>query len=164
MTNLCLNGQSAPTMPTARPRSSRTRVVSRATKSPTIALPRTCPKDRNQRARLSGISATTILLDFKLATMPLISAGISRGNAACTVAISISSWLTAQSVLEPSPLASKLRHLLILLRNRVVYHSSSVLLEASTVAPSLIGVDRLDYWKGIAERLSAFERFLQKQV
>jgi trehalose 6-phosphate synthase len=28
----------------------------------------------------------------------------------------------------------------------------------------VIGVDRLDYSKGIAERLSAFERFLQKQV
>jgi trehalose 6-phosphate synthase len=28
----------------------------------------------------------------------------------------------------------------------------------------IIGVDRLDYSKGIAERLSAFERFLQRQV
>ena len=28
----------------------------------------------------------------------------------------------------------------------------------------VIGIDRLDYSKGIAERLSAFERFLQKQV
>jgi hypothetical protein len=54
MTNL-LERAMAPTMPTAPPRSSRTRLVSRATKSPHIVLPRTWPKDRKQRARLSGI-------------------------------------------------------------------------------------------------------------
>src|SRR5262249_39411190 len=96
-----------------------------------------------------------ILLDFRPATTPLISAGILRGSAAYTVAISISSSQTGRSVLEPSPSASKQRHLLILpgiqcdcLVKRVIKSLGGRAL--------IIGVDRLDYSKGIAERLSAF--------
>jgi hypothetical protein len=60
---------------------------------------------------------------FELTEHTLVAT--SPGNAACTVAISISWQLTAPSASEPSPSASKLRHLLILRKNRRDYRSSS---------------------------------------
>ena len=102
--------------------------------------------------------------DFRLATTLSISAGTSRGNAACTVAISTSSSPIIPYVLEPFPLGIETAAFADLARKSMRLPFVKRVIKSLGGRALIIGVDRLDYSKGISERLSAFERFLQKQA